>query len=220
MGKVFGFVITAGIVVLLAVVGLGMVATGLGERSLGEVPEVALAFQAVTVTHEESSGVGEDREERTVTDYQRVAPEVLVASDGAHAVGVLPAGVDLRFVPERAAGRLAAGGVLPAEAAPLVSSAFTGIPDRTGADVSVRAIPEGAEVTVHGTVQLVDGAPVLAAPADAPFVVTPLAWEEVVKEAGTSGTLNLVLGALLVLGSLAIVASRLRARLRGAPAAA
>ncbi|HEX2189799.1 MAG TPA: hypothetical protein VHG51_12910, partial [Longimicrobiaceae bacterium] len=175
-----------------------------GQPALQAAGGEALAFQAVTITHEESSGVGEDRTEETVTDYARLAPQVLVVSDGAAAAGIVPQGIDLRFVPETFSGQTGRAGELPAAAASLLpAGVFTELPDRSGADLSVRAIREGAAVTVHGTVDVVDGQAVLRAPADAPFVVSPRPWDEVVSEAGTSGIINLVFGWGLLLGAVA-----------------
>ncbi len=245
----FGLLLNVGLVLVLGAVGTGMVVRGLGERKLDDAPAVALselaahagktvrvrarvsgepsvrspggerlAFQAVTITHTEESGSGADRTESTVTDYARTTPEVLLASDGSTTVGVLTQGVDLRFVPERFRGPTAGDGALPPAAAALVSSSFTGFPER-GADLSVRAIAEGAEVSILGTVQVVDGQPVLQAAEGIPFVVTPLAFEEVLKEAGSSGIWNLVLGAGLLLGSFGLAWGVLR-DLRRKPAAA
>jgi hypothetical protein len=190
-----------------------------GEPALFSAGGERLAFQAVTVTHNESSGSGEDRSETTVTDYARTAPEILLASDGGTTVGVLTQGVDLRFVPERFQGTMGGEGALPPGAASLVSSSFTGFPERAAADLSVRAIPDGAEVSILGTVQVVDGQPVLQAADGVPFVVTPLPFEQVLKEAGSSGVWNLAVGAALLLGSLALAASALRDRFRGQAAA-
>lgn len=251
LGGAFGFLITAAVILVMAVTGAGLVATGLGERKLGQAPEVplhelvehdgevvrvrarvtadpvlrsaggeGLAFQAVTITHEESSGRGDDRTYTTVTDYARTAPEILLAAAGEATVGVLTPGVDLRFVPERASGRTGAGGALPGEAASLLAAAFTGLPERSAADFSVRAIPDGAEVTIHGTVEVVDGVAVLRAPEALPFVITPLPFAEVLKEAGTSAAWNLGLGAALLLGSLAAAGYAVRGRLRARRAAA
>lgn len=252
VGGVFNFVLMSVVVLVMAGAGLGMVATGSGERMLAEAPEVeiaelaahagatvrvrarlqgepalraaggeALAFQAVTITHEESSGVGEDQRYETVTDYARTAPAVLVASDGAAAAGILPEGIDLRFVPETFSGRTEAAGALPAGASALLpAGVFSELPDRSGADLSVRAIPEGAEVTVHGTVQVVDGQALLSAPAGAPFIVSPLPWEQVLDEAGTSGAINLVFGWGLLLGAAAATFFLLRGWVRGRRGAA
>lgn len=246
MGGVLNFVLLALVVLVMAGTGLGLVATGSGERRLAEAPEVpladlaahdgstvrvrakllgepglqapsgeVLAFQAVTITHEESSGVGEDRTEETITDYARFAPTVLVATDGTVAVGILPEGVDLRFVPERFSGATGAGGQLPAAASSLVpAEVFTELPDRGFTDLSVRAIGQEQEVTVHGTVQLVDGQPVLRAPADVPFVISPMPFDEVLKQAGRSGVLNLVFGWALVAGAAAVSFYSLRGWLR------
>ncbi|MEW5931697.1 MAG: hypothetical protein AB1941_29865 [Gemmatimonadota bacterium] len=254
MGGVFNFVLTAGLVLVLALFGLSMVATGSGERRLAEAPEVklselaahegkvvrvkaklrgepalqaangeALAFQTVTITHEESSGVGEDREDRTVTDYAQFAPTAVVAVDGDAAAGVVPASVDLRFVPERFSGSTGARGEFPAAASSLLpAGVFAGLPERGYTDLSVRAIGQDQEVTIHGVVRMVEGTPVLDAPEGAPFVVSPMPFDEVLKEAGRSGALNLVFGWGMVLGALAIVFFRLRGWLaaRRAPAAA
>lgn len=248
----FGFLIMAGLVLFLAVMGMGMVATGTGERKLAEAPEVtlpelaghagktvrvrarlvgapalqasggeALAFQAVTITHEESSGSGEDYEVETVTDYAAMAPQVLVASDGEASAGIVAAGVDLRFVPERFEGRTGRGGVFPAEAAALLAAnTFAGLPDRSDTDLSIRAIREGEEVTIHGTVEVVDGQPVLRAPADLPFVVSPLPFDEVVKQANTSGIISLVFGWAMLLGAAALAFFGVRGWLRGRRASA
>lgn len=245
MGGVFDFVLTAGVVVLLAGVGLAMVGAGSGERRLAQAPEVklselaahagknvrvraklrgepalrapdgeALAFQTVTITHEESSGVGQDRSEETVTDYAQFAPITLIAVDGDEAVGIVPGEVDLRFVPERFSGSTGAGGQLPAAAASLLpAGVFTGLPGRGFTDVSVRAIGQYQDVTIHGTVQMVEGQPVLDAPEGIPFVITPLPFEQVLNEAKSSGVWNLVFGWAMVAGAAAIVAFRLRGRL-------
>jgi hypothetical protein len=249
-GGVFSFVLMTGLVLFMAVMGLGMVATGSGERRLGEAPEVKLAdlaahagktvrfratlvgepamaaaggerlaFQAVTITHEESS---EDDWE-TVTDYARTAPQVVVASDGEAAVGIVSAGVELAYVPELFEGKTGSGGAMPAGASALLpAGVFTELPDRGFTDVSVRGIRDGEQVTVHGMVEVVDGTPVLRAPEDVPFVVSPLPWEEVVKRAGTSGILSLVFGWGLVAGAavLAFFSVRNWIRDRRAPAPA
>lgn len=254
MGGVFDFVLTAGLVLVLAVFGLSMVATGSGERRLAEAPEVkvselaahegknvrvrarlrgepalqaangeALAFQTVTITHEESSGVGQDREEKTVTDYAQFAPTAVIAVDGDAAVGVVPSSVDLRFVPERFSGSTGARGELPAAASSLLpAGVFADLPQRGHTDLSVRAIAQDQEVTIHGAVRMVEGTPVLDAPEGIPFVVSPMPFDQVVAEAGSSGMWNLVLGWGMVLGALAIVVFRLRGWLaaRRAPAAA
>ncbi|HEX7242585.1 MAG TPA: hypothetical protein VF263_20010, partial [Longimicrobiaceae bacterium] len=127
------------------------------------------------------------------------------------------------FVPETARGAMGSGAQLPAAAAGVLSSAFTEIPDQRGADVVVRSIPDGADVTIHGKVEVVDGAAVLRAPGDGvPFVVTPLPFAEVVESAAGSGVWNLVFGWVMIVGALAIVGFRARGwmRGRGAPAAA
>lgn len=254
MGGVFGFLLTTGVVLLLAVFGIDMLATGSGERMLAEAPEVklselaahagknvrvraklrgepalqapsgeALAFQAVTITHEESSGVGQDRTEETVTDYAQFAPTTVIAVDGAAAAGIVPAAVDLRFVPERFSGATGAGGQLPAAASSLLpAGVFTGLPERGYTDLSVRAIGQDQEVTIHGAVKLVDGQPVLDAPEGVPFVISPMPFDQVVKEAGRSGVINLVFGWALLAGAAGIVFFRLRGWLaarRGAAAA-
>lgn len=245
----FGLLLNVGLVLFLGVAGAGMVVRGMADRKLDDAPTVALselaahagetvrvrarvsgepaiqspggerlAFQAVTVTHTESSGSGEDYSEKTVTDYARTAPEILLASDGGTTVGVLTQGVDLRFVPERFRGPLGSEGTLPPAAASVVSSSFTSLPER-GADLSVRAIADGAEVSILGTVQVVDGQAVLQAADGVPFVVTPLPFEEVLKEAGSDGIWDLALGAALLLGSLVLAGWSIRG-LRGKPAAA
>lgn len=241
----FGLLLNVVLVGVLLVAGAGMVATGLGERKLGEAPLVPvaelarhdgetvrvrarvsgepalqaagrerLALQAVTISHTESSGSGADRTERTVTDYARLAPEMVLATDGSATVGVLTEGVELRFVPERFRGTTGSEGALPGEAAALVASSFAGFPERSQADLSVRAIPDGAEVTIHGTVEVVDGQALLRSPETLPFVITPLPFEEVLREAGSSGTWNLVLGSGLLLGALALVWMMVRDRFR------
>lgn len=192
-----------------------------GEPALQAAGGEALAFQAVTISHEESTGVGENRRDETITDYAATAPRVLVLTDGEAAAGVVPDGIDLRFVPETFRGETGRGGALPAAASALLpAGVFTGLPDRTGADLSVRAIREGAEVTVHGVVEVVDGQAVLRAPEDAPFVVSPEPWEEVVSKAGTSGAISLVLGWVLLAGSVAVTLFLLLGWLRGRGAAA
>lgn len=242
LGGVFGFLLTAGVVLLLAAVGINLLASGSGERRLAEAPEVklselaahadrtvrvkaklrgepalrapsgeALAFQAVTITHEESSGVGDDREEETITDFAQYAPTTLIAVDGDAAVGIVPDAVDLRFVPERFSGQMGSGGRLPAAASSLVpTEVFAGLPDRGDADLSVRAIGQLQEVTIHGTVRMVEGQPVLDAPEGAPFVISPIPFEQVVKEAGRSGAIDLVFGWAMLAGAAAIVFFRLR----------
>ncbi len=252
MGGVFSFLLTAGAVLVMAVFGLGMLATGSGEHMLAEAPEVkladlaahagkavrvrarlqgepplqapngdALAFQAVTITHEESSGVGEDRRDETVVDYDRYAPTALVLVDGAAAVGVVPAGVDLRFVPERFSGSTGADGQLPAGASSLLpAGVFTELPARGSTDLTVRAIGQDQEVTVHGTVEVVGGVPVLRAPEGAPFVVSPMPFDEVLEQAERSGTIDLVFGWLLLAGAAALAFVSLRGWLRGRRGAA
>lgn len=179
-----------------------------GQPSLQAANGAELAFQAVVISHEESSGSGQDSERKTVTDYAQMAPQALVLGDGAHTVGVLPSGVDVRFVPEQAKGSMGPSGRLPAGAAGFVSPAFTGFPDQQGADVSVRGIAEGAEVTVHGTVALSSGGPVLTAPQDLPFVISPLPFEQVLKKAASSGMWHLVFGWIMVLGGVAVAATQ------------
>ncbi len=254
MGEVLGFLLTTGVVLLLAMSGVSMLAAGSGERRLAEAPEVklselaahegknvrvkaklrgepalrapggeALAFQAVTLTHEESSGAGEDRTERTVVDYAQFAPTTIIAVDGAAAVGIVPAAVDLRFVPERFSGATGAGGRLPAAASSLLpAGVFADLPRRGHADLSVRAIGQDQEVTIHGTVRMVEGRPVLDAPEGVPFVVSPMPFDQVVGEAGRSGAIDLVFGWAMLAGAAGIVFFRLRGWLaarRGAAAA-
>lgn len=252
MRGVFGFLLTAGAVLLMAVVGLGMLASGSGERRLAEAPEVklselaahagrnvrvkaklrgepalqapggdALAFQAVTISHEESSGVGQDRTEETVVDYAQFAPTTLIAVDGAAAVGIVPASVDLRFVPERFSGSTGADGQLPPAASSLLpAGVFTELPERGHADLSVRAIAQDQEVTIHGTVRMVEGQPVLDAPDGVPFVVSPMPFDEVLEQAERSGTIDLVFGWLLLLGAAALAFFSLRGWVRGRRGAA
>ena len=182
-----------------------------GEPALQAPNGEALAFQTVTITHEESSGVGADREEKTVTDYAQFAPTTLVAVDGGAAVGIVPGAVDLRFIPERFSGQTGANGQLPAGASSLVpTTVFADLPDRGYTDLSVRAIGQDQEVTIHGTVKLVEGQPVLDAPDGIPFVISPMPFEQVIEEASSSGMWNLVFGWAMVAGALAIVFFRTR----------
>jgi hypothetical protein len=87
-------------------------------------------------------------------------------------------------------------------------------------DLSVRAIAQDQEVTVHGTVEVVDGVPVLRAPEGAPFVVSPMPFDEVLEQAERSGTIDLVFGWLLLAGAAALAFFSLRGWLRGRRGAA
>lgn len=165
----------------------------------------ALAFESLVITHEETRGTGADQTRSVETDYDRLQPAELWLSEGEEAVRLDVAGLDLRFVPELAAGKTSARGALPAEAAAWLAAGFTELPDRTGLDYSLRGIEDGAEVTVYGTVEAVDGLPVLRSPgAGELFVLSSLPATELARAVQSSSGSNALFGYILLLGTPAV----------------
>jgi hypothetical protein len=181
-------------------------ARAVAEPALQTPGGEALAFQAVTVSHEESGDSDEPSE--TVIDYAGTTPQTVWISDGSGAVPVQAAGIDLRFVPELAKGSTARGGALPPELARNVAAAFRNLPGGSGLDVVVRGIPNGEEVTVFGVVDSYNDQPVIQSPRDGKLlVVSPMEPAQLLAAVSSSASWNSWIGWLLLLGPPLVVAA-------------